>query len=234
MRAITSSQVLEAASHNLFWVATAALPIVLGLLLAVLLHNARPAGRSIYRLVYFLPYTLPIVAVAIAFKWLYNPVWGPMNAFLERATDGELSPAWLGDPSLALPSLALTGAWVGFGFCMVLYLSALPAIPRDLYDAAEVDGADAWQRFRHVTWPGVATMTNVVVLVVFMATIRVFDVVFIMTRGGPITATEVLGTLVFRETFQFSNVGYGASIAVLTALLILVPSILYLKLRERT
>lgn len=231
--ALVSPRFWEAVGHNFFWVVTGSVPIVMGLGLAVLLHDQRPRGASLYRLIYFLPYTLPIVVVGVVFKWIYNPVWGPLTAVLDRLTDGEVTPGWLGDPSLALPALAATGSWVGYGFCMVLFLSGIAAIERDLYDAAKVDGAGAWQRFRHVTVPGIANVTNVVVLVIFIATIRVFDIVFIMTRGGPVTATEVLGTLIYRQTFEFSHVGAGAALAVLTALIILIPSVVYLRLRER-
>jgi ABC-type sugar transport system permease subunit len=221
----------SALGHNLFWLLTAAIPIVIGLGLAVLLHEATPRGRGIYRLIYFLPYTIPVVVVAVVFKWIYNPVWGPLDAIVQGLTG--LSVGWLGDATLALPAIAIAGAWVGYGFCMVLFLAGLAHIDPDLYDAAKTDGASALQRFRHVTWPGLANVTTVVVLVVFMATIRVFDIVYIMTRGGPAEATEVLGTLIYRETFQYANVGPGSAFAVLTLAVILVPSIVYLRLRER-
>src|SRR5205085_8956974 len=102
-----------------------------------------------------------------------------------------------------------------------------------LYDAASIDGANSWQKFRNVTLPGLANTLNLVVLVVFIATIRVFDMVYVTTKAGPINSTDVLGTLIYRTTFEQLNIGYGAAIATLMAAIILVASLVYLRIRER-
>jgi raffinose/stachyose/melibiose transport system permease protein len=232
-RLLSDSRFWSALGHNLAWVGMAAMPIVVGLALAVVLHQARPRGRNVYRVIFFLPYTLTIVLVGVVWKWIYDPVWGPLNAILTGLGLEDLARGWLGDVSTALPALALAANWTGYGFCMMLFLAGLTRIDSVLYDAASIDGADAWQKFRHVTLPGLANTLNLVVLVVFIATVRVFDMVYVTTKGGPINSTDVLGTMIYRETFENLNIGYGAAVATTTALIILAASLVYLRLRER-
>ncbi len=222
-----------AVGHNLQWLGMAAIPILLGLVLAVLLFQARPRGRTTYRVVFFLPYTLPIVLVGIVWKWIYHPVWGPLNAALVAVGLGHLTQGWLGQTNTAFFALVMAANWTGYGFCMVMFLAGLSSIERELYEAAQIDGASPWRQFIHVTLPGLANTTNVVVLIVFIATVRVFDIVYVTTGGGPIDSTEVLGTLIYRETFGTQNVGYGAAISVAMAAIILIVSLVFLKLREQ-
>ncbi len=230
---LNSSEFWGALSHNLLWVLMAAFPILIGLGLAMILHSLRPSGSGIYRVIYFLPYTLTVVLVGIVWKWIYDPVWGPLSAFFRAVGLKSLSHGWLGDASSALPALALAANWTGYGFCMMLFLAGLGHIDPLLYDSAAIDGANTWQKFRHVTLPGLANTLNVVILIVFIATVRVFDIVYVTTRGGPVSSTEVLGTLIHRETFESQDVGYGAALSVMTALIILLASLAYLRFRER-
>ncbi len=218
--------------HNLWWVVLASIPIILGLALAVILHFANPRGRNVYRTLVFLPYTLSIVVSGIMWKWIYHPKTGALNAFLKLIGLGSLARGWLGDPDTALTALAMAGAWAGYGFCMVLFLAGLSNIETTLYDAASVDGANAWQRFRHVTLPGLANTMNVVVLIVFMNTMRVFDFVYVTTEGGPLDSTQVLATIIYRETFRYFHVGFGSALAVVTLFIMSVASLLYLYIRE--
>jgi raffinose/stachyose/melibiose transport system permease protein len=229
----TDSGFWLAAGHNLQWLGMAAVPILMGLVLAVLLFQTRPRGRSAYRVIYFLPYTLPIVLVGIVWKWIYHPVWGPLNAALRSVGLDQLAQGWLGQTNTAFFALVMAANWTGYGFCMVMFLAGLSSIERELYEAAQIDGATPWQQFIHVTLPGLSNTTNVVVLIVFIATVRVFDIVYVTTGGGPIDATEVLGTLIYRQTFENQNVGYGSAISVATAAVILIVSLVFLKLREQ-
>jgi raffinose/stachyose/melibiose transport system permease protein len=232
-RLVTDAAVWSAALNNLRWVVLAVFPILIGLVLAVLLHQARPAGRGVYRALFFLPYVLATVVVALAWGWIYHPTFGTLNASLRALGLEQLAQNWLGDPQLALIALATAANWTGFGFCMTLFLSGLNAIDPSLYDAAKVDGATTWQRFRHITVPALANTMNAVVLIVFINTVRVFDIVFVLTAGGPAGATEVLGTKIYRETFQNLDIGYGSAIAMFMALIILITSVVYLRTRER-
>ena len=226
---------ISALWHNLIWVALASLPIIAGLLLAVLLHSGRfgVRGQSVYRVIFFLPYVLPIVVVAFIWQIIYNPTTGALNAGLSAVGLDSLTRGWLGDPHLALVSLVMAANWTGFGFCAMLFLAGMSAIDRSLYDAAAIDGANAFQRFRHVTVPGLANTLNIVILIVFVATMRVFDIDFVTTNGSPAGHTEVLSTLVFRQTFANSDVGYGSAVAVATTVLIVTASGLVFQLLER-
>lgn len=228
-----SSDFWSALSHNAWWVVLATIPIVLGLALAILLDQAKPRGRKIYRTLFFLPYTMSVIVDGVAWKWIYHPDMGPLGPIFRLLGLGFLAHGWLGDPDTALTALALAGAWVGYGFCMVLFLAGLAAVDRVLYDAARVDGAGRWQQFWYVTLPGIANTLNVVVLIVFINTVRVFDFVYVTTNGGPMSSTTVLGTLIYRQTFENLKVGYGSSIAVVTLLIIVAASLLYLFVRER-
>ncbi|GGD89053.1 carbohydrate ABC transporter permease [Microbacterium murale] len=233
VRMFSDGTVWSAAGNNLKWVVLAVFPIVIGLALALILQQARPRGRTAYRAIYFLPYVLPTVVVALAWGWIYHPSFGTLNSGLEAIGLGALAQNWTGDSNLALFALATAANWTGFGFCMTLFLSGLNAVDPALYDAAKVDGTSAWQRFRYVTLPAIANTTNIVVLVVFINTVRVFDIVFVMTGGGPAGATEVLGTKIYRGTFQDLDIGYGSAIAMFMVLLILVTTVVYLRSRER-
>lgn len=227
------ADVWQALLHNVEWLALAGFPIAIGLLLAVLVqHLSGPLG-SLYRAVFFLPYTLSIVVVGLAWVQIYDPVVGWLNAFLRAVHLDHLALPWLGLTETALPALVTAANWTGFGFCMMLFLAGLTSIDPSLYDAAKVDGASSRQIFWHVTLPSLANTFNVVLVVVFIATMRVFDIVFVTTQGGPVNSTEVLGTLVFRETFANSNVGYGSAIAIATSVVITVLAGGYTVLRER-
>ncbi|WP_137771929.1 MULTISPECIES: sugar ABC transporter permease [unclassified Microbacterium] len=233
VRMFADGSVWSAAWNNLKWVLLAVFPIVIGLALAIILQQEKPRGRTAYRAIYFLPYVLPTVVVALAWGWIYHPSFGTLNAGLRSVGLDAFAQNWTGDPQLALFALATAANWTGYGFCMTLFLSGLNAVDPSLYDAAKVDGTSAWQRFRYVTLPAIANTTNIVVLVVFINTVRVFDIVFVMTAGGPAGATEVLGTKIYRETFQNLSIGYGSAIAMFMVLIILITTVVYLRSRER-
>jgi len=232
-RLIDDPRFWSALEHNIIWVGMASFVIGLGLLLAVVLQQARPRGSRVYRVIFFLPYTLTSVLVGIVWKWMYHPVWGPLNGVLRQVGLEDVARGWLGDVDTALLALTVAANWVGHGFVMMLFLAGLASIDPVLYDAASVDGAGAWKKFRHVTLPGLANTFNVVVLIVFIATVRVFDIVYVTTKGGPLGATEVLGTYIHWRTFESLEVGYGAALSVATALIILSASLVYLWRRER-
>jgi raffinose/stachyose/melibiose transport system permease protein len=233
VRMLGDESVWSAALNNAKWVALAVFPILIGLALAVALQQARPRGRTAYRAIYFLPYVLPTVVIALAWGWIYHPTFGTLNSALRAIGLDGLTQNWLGDPNIALVALATAANWAGYGFCMTLFLAGLNAVDPALYDAAKVDGATGWQRFRYVTLPSIANTTNIVVLIVFINTVRVFDIVFVLTAGGPAGSTEVLGTKIYRETYQNLDIGYGSAIAMFMVFVILVMTVAYLRTRER-
>jgi multiple sugar transport system permease protein len=193
----------------LYGLGVTVLGIVTGLGLALPLSNAM-RGRSFYRGIFFLPVVASSIAVAGVWRYLFDPD-GVVNAGLRQIGLG--APSWLGDPHLALVSLTLLTVWKQLGLNVVLYLTALQAIPAGLYEAAALDGAGWWQRLRRITFPLLGPMTFFVVVEGLITSFQSFDLVYAMTQGGPLGGTEVLGFLVYRTAFTGGEFGYAASIA---------------------
>lgn len=197
--------------------------VLLSLLIAILVHR-RTRTRSFYEVVYFLPVTSTLIAMATVWQFLLHPRIGPVNAVLRGIGVGEL--AFLSDPALVLPTLAAIGIWQMLGFNMILFLAGLSAIPRDLYDAAEIDGAHgAIDRFLRVTWPMLGPTTMFVTVTTSITAFKVFDTVAVMTRGGPMGASEVLLYVVYLEGFQYFHIGYAAALTVVFLAFMLVFSV---------
>jgi len=193
----------------LYAVGVAVLSIVTGLGAASLL-NAGFRGRGFYRTAFFLPVVTSSIAAAAVWKYLFDQT-GPVNAGLAAVGLGE--PNWLGEPHLALVSLSLLTVWKQLGLNTVLYLTALQTIPSHVYEAAALDGASPWARMRHITFPLLRPMTFFVVVQALVMTFQSFDLVYQLTKGGPLGGTEVLGFLVYRTAFVTGQFGYGATIA---------------------
>jgi raffinose/stachyose/melibiose transport system permease protein len=222
----------EALLHNLLWMVGAALvPVGLGLGLASFLARSPTFGRTALRTAYFLPQVLATVAVAVIWGWIYDPTFGAINTVLTRLGLGGLAMPWLGDETLALPALFLTWTWIQYGFSMVVLLAGLSAIDEVYYDAAKVDGAGGWLQFRHVTLPFLSGPLATVVLVTAIGAFQLFDLVFVMTRGGPGTSTQVLDLYMLENAIRYNRVGYGAAVAVALSLLVWIFSIFYLRAR---
>jgi multiple sugar transport system permease protein len=205
--------------------------IALGLLLAVLIEQG-VRGRATFRAIFFLPVVSLTVAMAVAWQYLLHPTIGPVNALL-RSLAGP-TPNWFGSSDMVMISLGLIGVWENIGFNMVLFLAGLTAIPRDLYAAAEVDGAKgAWSRFWLVTWPMLGPTTLFVVTLTTIRSIRVFDTVATLTQGGPNKASEVLLHTMYIEGFQFFRMGYSAAITFVFLAAVLVLMLLQTRLIER-
>jgi multiple sugar transport system permease protein len=193
-----------------------------GLLVAILVHGRR-RSRGIYEVIYFLPVTSTLIAMATVWQFLLHPRLGPVNALLRFLGIGEI--ALLSEPHLALPTLAVVGIWQLLGFNMVLFLAGLSAIPKDLYEAAEVDGCTgALDRFFTITLPLLTPTTMFVVVTTTITAFKVFDTVAVMTRGGPMGASEVLLYTVYLEGFQYFRMGYAAALTVVFLAFILVFS----------
>jgi multiple sugar transport system permease protein len=201
-----------------YTVAVTALSIAAGLVLAVLLNNRRLVLRSFWRSLYFLPSVTPTVAAAMVWMLIFNPSFGYANVLLRLL--GIQGPNWLADQAWALPTLMLLGVWRRLGFNFIIYLAALQAIPSDYYESAEVDGANAWQRFLRITVPLVNPTTVMLVILGVIDSFLVFDQVMVLTRGGPANATEVIGFWMYLNAFSFFKMGYGAAISVVMFLVI--------------
>lgn len=183
-----------------------------------LLLDAPLRGRSFYRSVYFLPAVTSSVAAAVVWKYMLDPA-GFVNAVLAQL--GIAGPDWLQDRWLALGALTLLTVWKNVGFNAVLYLTALQSLPESVFEAAQLDGANFLQRLRHMTFPLLAPMTFFVVVQSLITSFQAFDLVYVLTEGGPRGGTEVLGMLMYRDAFRLGDFGYGTAIAFVTLFLVL-------------
>jgi ABC-type sugar transport system permease subunit len=232
LRMVGDKEVWHALGNNLIWVLVGTTaPIVLGLLLAVVLWSGVRAVLF-YRLVFFMPYVLPPIAVGIVWSWIYDPINGWLNRLLTLVGLGEAARGWLGEPDSALYAVLAAAIWATFGFVVVIFLAALQNVDLDLIDAARIDGANAARRLWHVILPQIVPVFFMVTAITFVGGISVFDIVFIMTGGGPGNATSVLGTYAFKNAFQLNDIGYGTALALLITVLSL-PCVMILNRVQR-
>jgi raffinose/stachyose/melibiose transport system permease protein len=222
-REMLGDQVLQQSLFNnlAFILYYSILPILVGLLLAVLLTRRRIAGMSFFRAGLFVPYVLSMVVVGVVWRWIYNPAFGPLNQALKAVGLGVLARPWLGDFAFALPAVGIVATWVQYAFCMALFIAGIQSIDEALYDAAKIDGADGWRQFWHVTLPGLRNEISVALVTTLIAALRVFDLVYVTTRGGPGNQTSVGSLWLYQNAFQINRVGYAAAIAVVLTVLIL-------------
>jgi raffinose/stachyose/melibiose transport system permease protein len=232
LRMVGDKEVWHALGNNLIWVVMGTTaPIVLGLLLAVVLWSGVRAVL-VYRLVFFIPYVLPPIAVGIVWGWIYDPINGWLNRVLSFVGLGDAARGWLGEPDSALYAVLAAAIWATFGFVVVIFLAALQNVDLDLIDAARIDGANAARRLWHVILPQIVPVFFMVTAITFVGGISVFDIVFIMTGGGPGNATSVLGTYAFKNAFQLNDIGYGTALALLITVLSL-PCVVILNRIQR-
>ena len=202
--------------------------VVLGLLIALLIEAGRSL-RAFYRAVHFLPFMATLAAMAIAWEALLHPTIGLLNQAL--AALGLPVANWLRDETTVLPVLAVIGIWQNLGFAMVLFLAGLKSIPQDLYDAADIDGADRWlDRLVTVTLPMLGPVAMFVVIVVALRAFEAFDTVQILTQGGPGHASELLLHTLYRESFEFLRAGYGAAITVVFLVIAVILTLIQARL----
>jgi raffinose/stachyose/melibiose transport system permease protein len=210
------------------------LPIVLGLLLAAVMSRIRIRGLTFFRLLLFLPLVITDVVTAVAWNWVYD-VKGPLNTMLRAVGLGHFIPSqgWLGDFNTALPAVGVFGLWGGFGFCLILFLAGVVKIPASLYEAARVDGANAVREFFAVTLPGLRYELQVVLVLSVIGTLDTFDEIYVLTGGGPGTATTVPAYLIWRRGFQSGEVGSAAALGLTLMLIIFAVTFAINRLMER-
>lgn len=223
----------QALVHNVVFIGLGATAMVcLGLVLAVLLEQGLP-GSNLFRGIYFVPTIMANVVVGIIFVLLLSPDLGLVNPLLRAVGLGGFGRAWLGDPSTALPTVIGIDVWKQFGLSMFLFVAGLKGIPAELYEAADIDGATAWQRFWSITLPALRPVTAVVMALASINTLKVFDLVYVMTMGGPNHRSEVLTTWMYQQGFKFNNMGYGAAIAVALLVVTLVLTVVQYRVMSR-
>jgi len=222
---------LKAISNNLVFILFySIIPILIGLMLSALLTGQPIPGFSFFRTLYFLPQVISMVVVGVVWRWMFNPVSGPINQFLSLIGLENLRQAWLGSFQYALPAVGSIGTWVQYGFCMVLFLAGIQRIPLEYYEAASLDGATAFKQFVYITIPSLKAEIGVAMITTMIAALRVFDLIYSTTRGGPGDSTLVTGFLIYRSAILNNRIGYGAAIAIVLTFIILVLSFLIRRL----
>ena len=204
-----------------FIVFSCLLPVAIALFLVAAITRTRIRGLTFFRFVYFLPYTLALAVVAIAWRWLYA-LDGSINEIIRVVFGSGAMRPFLGDFSWALPALGIVGVWATFGFVLVMLLSGAQHIPKDLFDAARVDGAGPVREFLAVTLPGLRNELRVALVMTLIMALRMFDLPLMATQGGPGYATTTPTLMMYRDVFIDGQIGPGAAIAVLLTIFILV------------
>lgn len=209
-----------------FAVISVAAEMVVGVTAALLL-NQQFYGRTVLRALMILPWALPTVVNATLWRLIYNPEYGALNAALTQIGLLDAYRSWLGEPGTALAALILADTWKNFPLVALIALAALQAVPRDITAASMVDGAGAWSRFRFVILPYLAGPLMVALVLRTIEAFKVFDIIWVMTRGGPANSTRTLSILVYQEAFSFQRAGSGASLALMVTLMVTVLAVIY-------
>ena len=215
---------------SLFVVLGGPLSVLASLVAAVLVHSKLVRFRPLFRSAFFAPWVTTLVAVALVWRFVYHPQYGPLNALLQAL--GLPAIDWLGNPAWAMPAIVVVSVWKNFGYNMLVFLAGLSNIPEELYEAAELDGAGAWHRFRHVTVPMLGPTFVFVGVVTMIASFQIFSEPYVMTQGGPLKSTLTLMLLMYEEGFRWWRLGFATAIAVVLFLLTLAGTLVQLRLRR--
>lgn len=206
------------------------LTVIVSLGTAMLVNAKAARFKSIYRTVYFAPVVTTMVAVAIVWRYLYHLRFGLFNRILGLAGIGPID--WLGSTKWAMPAIILLSVWKSFGYTMIIFVAGLQSIPEELYESARIDGANAWQQFRHVTVPMLAPTFLFVGVVTAISMLQFFTEPYVMTGGGPLDATLSMVMLMYQQGFKWWNMGNGAAIAFLLFILIVAGTLLQFRLQK--
>ncbi len=227
-RLLASGEFWTSLANNLIWTAgTLTLQLVFGILVALMLHR-NLVFRALARSLVLFPYFLSTVVAVLVWRWLFNDLYGVLNHLLMWAGVVDMPVDWLGSMPNAMISLIFVGAWKYFPFVVIAVLARLQAIPDSLYEAASIDGAGAWARFTDVTLPQLRDVLIVVVLLRTIWDFKEFDLIYLLTGGGPIIGTQTLPLMVYKEAFALNQMGGASAVAVLMMLIMLLFMSLYL------
>lgn len=232
-KAMLKDETLRISTKNtiIYTVATVPLTMMCSLGLAVLL-NSNIKGRNFFRSVIFSPYVASLVAVAVVWNMIFHPTMGPVNNFLSSLGIEDL-PRWSADTKWALPTVIMASIWRFMGYYMVIYLAALQGIPKYLYEAAEIDGAGKWFQFRNITLPMLTPATFFVSIILTINCFKMFDLILVMTNGGPGRATNVLVYHIYNLAFIYFKFGYASAVAMLLFVIVLAITILQFRTEKK-
>lgn len=222
--------ILQCITHNLELIATTLFVMIpLGFTIALLLSRSRVMGKHIYRTAYFFPIVLSVTVAGILWSWVYNPQYGLVNVGLRSIGLDELAKPWLGSSKSVMPAVLLANVWKYTGFYVVVFMAALESIPQDIYDVATLDGANLWQLGTRILIPMLREVIGVTIAIGITGAIKHFDLIFIMTMGGPVHYSELLATYMYKQAFLSFDMGYASTIAFFLFILTLALVVLQLR-----
>lgn len=208
------------------------LQFILGLILAWAMQQRLP-GMGFFKSIIMASWVIPVAATVYMFRFMAQPDVGLINIVLRLLGLQHLTRYWFGDPNAALPFIMLLHLWRNVPFYGVAFLAAMQAIPRSYYEAAEIDGAGGWSKFRHITLPGIRNMIIVMVTIHVLWTFNNFDFIYLSTGGGPVNRTDVLPVYVYRLSWESYRLGYAASVGAVMVVILLIYFVIYLRIHER-
>ena len=209
-----------------FALSTSILGVIIPLVLAAIL-NRKIRGSEFYKTAYFLPFITPMIVIGIIWEWIFDPNIGLLNQFLHLHIN------WLYDTNFAMPALIMVSVWKLIGYNMVIFLSALSGVSQSLFEAAKIDGADAFQTFKNVTIPLLSPTIFFVVIITAISSFQIFDLIYLMTQGGPLDSTNVIVYAIYKNAFEYFNIGKASAIAYVLFVIILILTLIQWNLRKK-
>ena len=222
----------EALFFEIFWntvvfaISTSVLGVIIPLILACIL-NSKIRGSEFYKTAYFLPFITPMIVIGVFWEWIFDPNIGLLNHILHLHIN------WLYDTHFAMPALIIVSVWKLIGYNMVIFLSSLSGISQSMFEAAKIDGATPFQTFKNVTIPLLSPSIFFVVIITAISSFQVFDLIYLMTQGGPLDSTNVLVYAIYKNAFEYFNVGKASAIAYVLFFIILVLTLVQWSLRKK-
>jgi len=209
-----------------FAISTSVLGVIIPLILASIL-NSKIRGSEFYKTAYFLPFITPMIVIGIIWEWIFDPNIGLLNQLLHLHIN------WLYDAKFAMPALIIVSVWKLIGYNMIIFLSALSGISQSMFEAAKIDGANTFQIFKNVTVPLLSPTIFFVVIITAISSFQVFDLIYLMTQGGPFDSTNVLVYAIYKNAFEYFNIGKASAIAYVLFVIILILTLIQWNLRKK-
>jgi ABC-type sugar transport system permease subunit len=229
LRITTDPLFFNAFKNTVIWmIAAIVIPSGFGLSIALILQQ-KIRGANFFKSLFYLPICLSLAVIGQVWIWIYHPDMGLLNLILKGLHLPNLTDAWLGDTHTALTAVIIAWCWQQIGLAMVIYLSGLTSIPSELTEAADIDGASYWQALRYVIIPLLAPSSVIVIALAIINSLKSFDVLYIMTKGGPIHSSDTLAMMMYNESFQKYYIGYGSAISVVLFLIAMVIIVIYFR-----
>ncbi len=238
-RAVSDLKFWAAFRNNLVMIlAVTVVPTILGLLISVFLFDYftrkfSPGLANFFKAALYIPQVLPVAIAGVVWRWILNPNWGSLNATLTSIGLDNLARNWLGDPSTALPAVMVIMVWFQIGYPLVIFMAALQRVDPELLEAAEMDGATWLQKFFYITIHQIRPEVFVVVVTTTIYSLKLFGQIYVLTRGGPGSATIVPSYYTYQALFEQANVGYGSTIATVMTIIILLLTFLFIRLQVK-